>query len=221
MVRLPGTNISFTALSMFDMPMRADARRNVGLLLDAAAELLAVDPAIGLERVAAHAGVSRTTLYQHFPSRTALLDALTERSVREVLAAAESAHPADGPAVDAMRRLLGAIWPVVGRYRGLAAVNLRRFERRDLQQRLEPALEPMRALIARGQGTGEFDDELPPRWLLGILTDLIHTASAEVSAGTMSGATAERLLLRSASALLSAPGGSRRRSITGHGPPGH
>lgn len=181
---------------------RADARRNMRRILDATAELLAVDPTVGLERVASRAGVSRATLYHHFPSRAALLDALTEQSAEEVRAALEAARPDQGTATEAMERVLEAAWPVVGRYRGLALVNPRRLGGADLRRKLEPALRPLRSLIIRGQRSGEFDAELPPDWLLGAITDLVHAASARLSANTMDTATAQRALVRSASAVL-------------------
>jgi AcrR family transcriptional regulator len=187
-----------------DQPVRADARRNTRRLLDAAAELLAADPSVNLEQVAAHAHVSRTTLYHHFPSRAALLDALTDRSVSEVCAALESARPTEGAAAEAMERALKSTWQVIGRYRGLVLINPRRLGRDELRRRLKPVLEPVRSLVVRGQDSGEFDPELAPDWLLGLLTDMIHAASAQVSAGTMDARTAERALLRSASAVLNA-----------------
>jgi AcrR family transcriptional regulator len=199
------TTLIFTVLSRFDdQSARADARRNARRLLDAAAELLAADPLVSLEQVAAHARVSRTTLYHHFPSREALLDALTDRSVSEVCAALESARPTEGAAAEAMDRALKTTWQMVGRYRGLVLINPRRLGRDELRRRLEPALEPVRSLIVRGQHSGAFDPEPAPDWLLGLLTDMIHAASAQVSAGTMDATTAERALLRSASAVLSA-----------------
>jgi TetR/AcrR family transcriptional regulator, mexCD-oprJ operon repressor len=197
------TVLIFTALSRLDdQPARADSRRNARRLLDAAAELLADDPLVSLEQVAAHARVSRTTLYHHFSSREALLDALTDTSVTEVCAALESARPADGAADEAMDRALRATWQVVGRYRGLVFVNPRRMRQDELRRRLEPALDPVRALIVRGQRSGTFDPELAPDWLLALLTDMIHAASSQISAGTMDPSTAERALLRSASAVL-------------------
>ena len=184
--------------------MRSDASRNAGRLLDAAAELLAADPLVSLEQVAAYAHVSRTTLYHHFASRGALLDALTDRSVREVCAALDSARPTEGAAPEAMNRALKTTWQVVGRYRGLVLINPGRLGRDELRRRLKPALEPVRTLIIRGQRSGAFDPDLEPDWLLAILTDIIHTASAQVSAGTMNATTAERVLLRTASAVLRA-----------------
>lgn len=193
----------FTALSSFDdRPVRADARRNAQRILVSAAELLATDPQVSLERVAAHAHVSRTTLYHHFPGRDDLLEALTDRSISEVCRALELARPTEGTATDAMQRSLKSAWRVVGRHRGLLAINPRRLGREELRRRLEPAVQPILALIIRGQRSGEFDTMLPPNWLLGLLIDMIHAASAQVSADTMDPTTAERALLRSATAVL-------------------
>jgi AcrR family transcriptional regulator len=185
-------------------PGRADARRNAQRILDATAELLAADPAVGLERVAEHAGVSRATVYHHFAGRDALLDALTDRSIAEVTAAVRSARPGEGPAADAMERVLRAAWQVVGRYRGLVLVNPRRLARAELRRRLGPALAPLRALIRRGQRGGDFDPELPVEWTVGVITDLIHAASGQVSAGAMRPHAAERVLLRTARGALAA-----------------
>lgn len=56
--------------------------------------------------VAAEAGVGVGTVYRHFPSREALLEALTQRSFRFVLDAATRAAETDRPGIDAVRRFL-------------------------------------------------------------------------------------------------------------------
>ena len=71
--------------------MRADARRNVERILAVTTELIAADPGVSMESVAAAAGVSRATLYHHFGSRDALMDALTDQSIGEVAAALAAA----------------------------------------------------------------------------------------------------------------------------------
>ena len=198
--------------SFADRPSRADARRNAERILDATAEALVIDPAVSLEQVAVHAGVSRATLYHHFAGRDALLDALTERSIREVASAVQSARPQEDPATEAMERVLRAAWQVVGRYRGLVIVNPRRLERAELRARLQPALGPIRALLRRGRRSGEFDPELPVEWMIGVITDLIHAASQQVSAGAMRPSAAERVLLRSALGVLTSHRAAEHRA---------
>jgi AcrR family transcriptional regulator len=167
------------------------------------AELIAVDAAVSLEQVAASAGVSRATLYHHFSSRDALMDALTERSVAEVTSALAAGRPDEGSPTEAMERLLLAAWQVVGRYRGLVIVN-QRLEGSELRARLEPALALLRRLIVRGQRAGDFDPELPVQWLIAVLTDLIHAASGQVCAGAMTTDEAQRALLRTVAGVLTA-----------------
>jgi len=181
--------------------VRADARRNVERILVVTTELIAADAGVSMESVAAAAGVSRATLYHHFGSRDALMDALTDQSIGEVAAALAAAHSDEGMAAEAMERVLRAAWQVIGRYRGLVIVN-QRLERAELRARLAPALAPVRAVLARGQREGAFDPELPTEWLLSTVIDLIHAASRQVTAGAMDADSAERALLRTAAAML-------------------
>ncbi len=57
-------------------PLRADARRNRERLLDAAVRAFSHDgPEVTLEAIAKDAGVGIGTLYRHFPTREALVEA--------------------------------------------------------------------------------------------------------------------------------------------------
>ncbi|MGH3160105.1 MAG: TetR/AcrR family transcriptional regulator [Streptosporangiaceae bacterium] len=66
--------------------------------------------------MARSAGLSRQTVYAHFPSRQALLDAVVERATAEVSAAFEAAGLEDAPSAEALIRLLDAGWRVSARY---------------------------------------------------------------------------------------------------------
>ena len=69
---------------------RADAEQNVTTILDAAARALSAQPEASVEDIARSAGLSRQTVYAHFLSREALLDAVVERATAEVSAAFEA-----------------------------------------------------------------------------------------------------------------------------------
>src|SRR5689334_24518261 len=57
-------------------PLRADARRNRDRLLDAAVRAFSQDgPDVTLDAIAKEAGVGIGTLYRHFPTREALVEA--------------------------------------------------------------------------------------------------------------------------------------------------
>jgi len=66
-------------------PKRADARRNYEKVLTAARDAFAEGgESTALEEIARRAGVGIGTLYRHFPSRQALLEALYVNEVEEV-----------------------------------------------------------------------------------------------------------------------------------------
>lgn len=57
---------------------RADAQRNRELILDAAAAVLSKETEPTLTMIAEQAGISRATIYRHFPDVAAIRDALFE-----------------------------------------------------------------------------------------------------------------------------------------------
>jgi serine phosphatase RsbU (regulator of sigma subunit) len=80
-------------LKASDSAARSDARENRERILEAASRLLAQSPTATLADVAAAAGVSRSTLYRHFPGREGLIAALGERPRREDLKGREEPFP--------------------------------------------------------------------------------------------------------------------------------
>ncbi|MEU0465171.1 helix-turn-helix domain-containing protein [Amycolatopsis sp. NPDC006131] len=71
-------------------PGRADARRNREKLLAVAREVFAAaEGAVSLEAIAREAGVGIGTLYRHFPTREALVEAVYAAELDDVTASAE------------------------------------------------------------------------------------------------------------------------------------
>jgi AcrR family transcriptional regulator len=81
-------------------PMRADARRNYERLLSAALAVFAEHGAddASLEEIARRAGVGIGTLYRHFPTRQALLEAVYRDQVEGMRAKADELLRSDAPA---------------------------------------------------------------------------------------------------------------------------
>src|SRR3954462_10086662 len=78
-----------TETQLLQRPKRADARRNYDELIKAAREAFTErDQSAALEDIARRAGVGIGTLYRHFPTRAALIEAVY---VEEVEALARSA----------------------------------------------------------------------------------------------------------------------------------
>src|SRR5258705_11897398 len=78
-------------------PQRADARRNIASILDAAVRCLAVNPDASVGDIAKAAGVGRGTLYGHFPTRAELVDAVLKRTAPQADAVLDPTDPTGHP----------------------------------------------------------------------------------------------------------------------------
>src|SRR5262245_31157258 len=177
------------------------AERNVEAILDAAAQLLASQGHASISAVAAQAGVSRVTVYSHFPTWTALLEAAVERAVRQTMTALEAMHPSDGPPVEALDRMLAATWPHLARYRAMAAA-VAELSPEAVTRTHQAAHHTIGALLERGQADGSFRADLPARWLVTASIALVHACSDEVRAGRIDQHDAVRILTTSVRDLL-------------------
>ena len=82
--------------TLLTRPKRADARRNYEKVLAAAREAFAEGgESTSLEQIARRAGVGIGTLYRHFPTRQALVEALYVDEVTEVCHTAEQLDGSD------------------------------------------------------------------------------------------------------------------------------
>jgi AcrR family transcriptional regulator len=81
-------------------PMRADAQRNYQRLLSAAVAVFAEHGAddASLEEIARRAGVGIGTLYRHFPTRQALLEAVYRDQVEALRSRADELRESESPA---------------------------------------------------------------------------------------------------------------------------
>jgi AcrR family transcriptional regulator len=78
--------------------LRADARRNLERVLDAATEVFAASgPDASIDEVARVAGVGHGTVFRRFPTKDDLMFAVIERHVEEMCAFAEEALAAADP----------------------------------------------------------------------------------------------------------------------------
>lgn len=185
---------------------RADAQRSITAILAAAGQVLGERPNASMDEVAKAAGISRQTVYSHFPSREALLDALLARVTERVVDAIDAADLDTGPAADALVRFLEISWQAFEGDPFL--LHLARPPKSPEQERdqHQPILGPLEQLIRRGQRTGEFDPNLPVSWLLSATIGLGHAAGEEVRAGRMTSDGAIATLSRSIPRLFTVGG---------------
>lgn len=184
---------------------RADAERSVAAILDAGLEALASDPDSSMSEIARRAGVVRATIYVHFPTRTALLDAVMEHAVDQVVEAMKRAEPARGRPAEALERVLLATWRELARFHGLLALNTARLSAEELHRRHVPMLDQLEPLIERGQREGVFRSDLPIAWHLAVIRAIVHAASASIQGGRLEESEAEAAMLTTALAAIAAP----------------
>lgn len=163
---------------------RADADRNVAVILTAAIRVLGTDPRSTMDDIATAAGLTRQTVYAHFPNRDALYSAVLDRVTAEAVADLEAAALNDGPATAALLRMLDINWRLLARY-PLLVRALPPVDPATDAARHRPVLDRLEPLIRRGRATGEFDAAVPISWLLAATVALGHAAGEEVTAGRM------------------------------------
>lgn len=189
---------------------RAIAERNVVAILDAAEGLLTAGAPSSMSAVAAAAGVSRVTLYAHFPTREALVEGVTARVIAGAKAALEDARLDEGPALDALDRLIEIGWRHLDRG-GAIARTVADVLTPAARDRAHAALhEPIGALIRRGQASGEFRDDLSVGWLLATYFALMHAAGDQMRAGALASEDAVGVLQPTLRSVFAAPRRGRR-----------
>lgn len=160
--------------------VRADARRNVDALLEAATAVFAasgVDAPV--REIAARAGVGVGTVYRHFPQRSGLVAAVFRREVDACAAAAPALAAAYAPG-DALARWLRRYTAFIATKRGLAAAlhsGDPAFEALPayFAQHLGPALD---ALLAAAVAAGSARGDVDPIDLLRAVANLCLPADA-------------------------------------------
>ena len=193
---------------------RADAERSIASIVDAAVEAFSRRPDVNMTEIASAAGVGRVTLYAHFPSRDALLEAAIEGAVAHASTAIDAADLDEGSAVRALGRLVRSGWSSIERYQGLLAVSSHVPPSR-LRSHHAGVLTRIERLVARGQAGGEFRTDLPTAWLVTVCYSLFHAAANEVRDGRLDAATANAVLEATLTGALVTPkpaatGGARR-----------
>ena len=173
---------------------RGVAERNVEAILDAAEELLRSQGQVNISAVAVQAGVSRVTVYAHFPTWDALLEAAVERAVQRTMAALQAVRPDAGPATEALDRMIAAAWQHLASYQAMAAMVAEFLSPEAVTRTHRAAHQTIGALVARGQADGSFRTDLPVGWLVTAAIALIHACSDQVRAGQIRPDEAVRIL---------------------------
>lgn len=164
---------------------QAVAARNIEAILDAAEALIVAGAPLSFSALAAKAGVSRPTVYSHFPGRAELVSAVMERSVRLAVAAIESAGPGEGSPSEALERVIRSAWGQLARHHDIAGALGSDVPTESMHAAHRDAVALFEQIVARGRSDGSFRQDLPAAWLVNACVGLMHAAAAAVHSGQM------------------------------------
>lgn len=173
---------------------RADARRNIQRILEAAESVLARDPSASMSEIAAEAGLGRVTVYGHFRSRPLLVEAVVRRSLAAADAALQNVD-LSGEAAASLERLVNETWQItvnagqllVAAEEALPPSTVRELHAGGLEERV-------RSFIAGAQSRGEFRTDMPTDWFVATFHAIIHAAPNEISSGRLAREDAPRII---------------------------
>lgn len=156
---------------------RSDARQNREAILAAARSEVDSRAAPNVRRVASAAGVSRSTLYRHFPTRASLQEALSEDALVAVSQTIEETAMEPRPPLAVLRRVIEAL---------ARLSNERKLEVLGLLP-LPPgagtkAAEAVAPVIERVRRAAEIAPRPPDEWL-GDVAEHLANASLQCGAG--------------------------------------
>jgi AcrR family transcriptional regulator len=163
-----------------DRKPRADAIRNRERLLEVAKGAFTRSGAnASLEEIAKQAGVGPGTLYRHFPTREALLQAVY-RSELEKLAAAEQKLAKELPPIEALRAWLLLFVDAIAAKQLIApAVNtLVGDPKKMFESSYAQMWEAVRVLVKRAIRSGDIRKDLDPLDLLRALIGVANVATS-------------------------------------------
>ncbi|MER7004874.1 TetR/AcrR family transcriptional regulator [Dactylosporangium sp. NPDC000555] len=183
---------------------RADARQNAERIVRAAIARLGRDPEASMNDIAREAGVGRVTLYGHFPSREALVEAALVRLLAEGDKVLEAIDLAGDPG-DGLRALMESGWLLIAQASSVLQAAQTVLPPGQVQQLHAKPEQRVHDLIRRGQAEGVFRADIPADLLASVLHHILHGAATDVATGRLDTTDAPRFVAEMALAVCVVP----------------
>jgi TetR/AcrR family transcriptional repressor of mexCD-oprJ operon len=183
---------------------RADAEHNMAKILDAAASCLSRSTTASVGEIAQAAGVGRVTVYGHFSSREALIEATLTRLLEQGEAVLAGLDLTGDPR-DALRTLIESSWRLIADADAvLQAAQAVLPPGRIRELHAKPA-QRAEELIRRGQAEGAFRTDLPATWLVSVLYHVLKGATVDISSGRLDPSDAPHFIVATVLAATEPP----------------
>ncbi|MET7640503.1 TetR/AcrR family transcriptional regulator [Streptomyces sp. NPDC005438] len=164
--------------------------RDEDQLLTTIAEHLARRPTASMDQVARSAGISRATLHRQFANRDVLVRRLEQLALRRLGSVLETARIDEGPADQAVRRVVDQVQPHASLLAFLFTEN-QLFEPEAVHQGWQALDDRFVELFRRGQHEGVFRVDLTAVWLTEALYALVTGCAWAVLEGRVAGRDAQ------------------------------
>jgi len=192
---------------------RADARQNAEKIVRAAVICLGRNSEASMNDIAQEAGVGRVTLYGHFPSREALVEAALVRLLAqgdEVLEAVDlTGDPRDG-----LRALMESGWLLIAQAASVLQAAQGVLPPARVHELHAKPEQRVHGLIRRGQAEGVFRTDIPADLLAGVLHHILHGAATDVATGRLDPTEAPRFVAEMALAVCVVPTTTSRPRVS-------
>ncbi|MEM8562115.1 MAG: TetR/AcrR family transcriptional regulator [Pseudomonadota bacterium] len=158
------------------MPSKRDQRlvQSEKAIIEAAIKTFLLNPDAGMSEIAQESGVGRTTLYRHYDSKQALVQAVALQCLEEIDKVLEPVYGMQGrQAIEATFELL---LPVADRYRFLNILWSQAERDPLVSQKMDQSTQDMAWLLQQAQQNGEIDPTLPLVWLTTFFDMTLYAA---------------------------------------------
>lgn len=170
---------------------RADAQRSIEKILDAATSCLSRNRDASVTEIAQAAGVGRVTVYGHFPSREALVEAALVRVLARGDDRLRGLDLAGDPQT-ALRNLIESSWMLIAQSGAIVEAAQQSLGPARVEELHATHAERLDDLIRRGQAAEVFRTDLPANWLASVAHQVLKGAALEVLQGRFNADDASR-----------------------------
>jgi AcrR family transcriptional regulator len=150
------------------------------------------------------------TVYAHFPTREAVLEAVIKRAVARAAAAFDSAVAGAASATEALERAVAASWLELDQHAGIAEAAAAQLSPELIRKTHESANAHARRVFEAGIRSGEFRTDVPVDWLVSVFHALLHAAGDDVRAGRLDGEAGLHALTSTLRAAFAPPSQVKR-----------
>jgi AcrR family transcriptional regulator len=162
-------------------------------ILDAAAEVLAKRPDATLQTIANAAGISRTTIFNRYPTREDLIQALAIDALQRIGQVMQRIPTGDNANFEsALMDTTRGLMPLGPRTTFLRIIPS---QANDLEAQWEDVVTPLAILFAQAQSQRQLRSDLRTRWLVASYIGLLFAAWDEITQGELGPSQAARLVV--------------------------